>query len=118
MMSIEHDFRQLRTRKVMESDVLKAVMAYLKLHKDVAWTARINTGAMLIDHRFVKFGFNGCSDIIGQLKDGRFLAVEVKRPGNKPTKLQNAFLDMVNANGGLAFWADDVFTVEEKLNES
>jgi len=118
MMSIHHDFRQLKVRKTMESDVLKSIMAYLKIHPKVAWIARINTGAMLIDHRFVRFGFNGCSDIIGQLKDGRFLAVEVKRPGNVPTKLQNAFIQMVNDNGGLAFWADDVFTVEERLSDA
>ena len=109
------DFKMLRKRVPLESDVLRAILQYLRLHKDVAWVARMNTGAMEVQGRYVKFAFKGCSDIIGQMRDGRFLAVEVKRPGKIPSANQDSFLRMVNQHGGLAFWADDVFTVEEKL---
>lgn len=99
----------------LERDILGAVLQYLNLHKNVAWATRFNVGAMYIEKRYVSFGFKGLSDIIGQLKDGRMLAVEVKRPGKLPTADQEAFMRLVNSSGGLAFWADDVFDVEEKL---
>jgi hypothetical protein len=118
MMSIEHDFRQLKKRRPLESEVQKAIMAYLKLHIKVAWVCRNNVGSMQIEGRYVKFGFKGFSDVIGQMKDGRFLAVEIKRPGKMPTQSQEIFLKMVQDNGGIGFWADDVFTVEEKLREA
>lgn len=43
----------------------------------------------------------GSADIIG-IKDGRFVAIEVKMPGKNPTKQQKAFLDTVSAMGGIA----------------
>ncbi len=51
----------------------------------------------------------GTSDIIGMMRDGRFLAVEVKAGKNKPTQLQQEFVDQVNEDGGLAFvvWSVD-----------
>jgi hypothetical protein len=69
---------------------------------------RMNTGAMKLDNRYVKFAFKGCSDIIGQLKDGRFLAIEVKREKKYPSAEQNAFLGMVNLNGGYACYVQSV----------
>lgn len=109
------DMKAVKVRKALESEIQKAILAYLKLHIKVAWVARMNTGAMEVEGRYVKFAFRGCSDIIGQMKDGRFLAVEVKRPGKLPTAHQETFLRMVSTNGGLAFWADDVFDVEDHL---
>lgn len=58
--------------------------------------------------RPVKFNdLDGCSDILGQMKDGRLLAVEVKRPGwSGPTDArehaQAAFLEKVRRFGGVA----------------
>ena len=52
----------------------------------------------------------GIADIIG-IWDGKFLAIEVKKPGNNPTDEQLKFINAVNAAGGLAFVAysvDDV----------
>jgi hypothetical protein len=97
--------------KLLESDVLPAVLGALHVHPRVAWVHRFNSGVMDIDGRNVRFAFKGCSDILGQLKDGRFLAVEVKRPGGMPTPDQAQFLARVVANGGVAFVArgvDDV----------
>jgi hypothetical protein len=56
----------------------------------------------------VKFGKKGASDIIGCLPDGRFLAVEAKAPGKKPTKAQREYLERVAADGGLALVVDEV----------
>ena len=46
----------------------------------------------------------GIADILGIYK-GQFLAIEVKRPGYKPTVDQQAFLDRVNEAGGIGFVA-------------
>ena len=45
----------------------------------------------------------GFSDIFGMVKGtGQFVAIEVKRPGQKPTKLQEHFINTIRASGGLA----------------
>ena len=58
----------------------------------------------------------GVSDILACIK-GRFVAIEVKKTGNKPSKLQENFIDGVNSIGGLAFWADNLKDVKDKLKE-
>ena len=58
----------------------------------------------------------GVSDILACIK-GRFVAIEVKRPGKKPSDLQERFLDAINTIGGLAFWADNLQDVKDKLKE-
>jgi hypothetical protein len=95
-----------------EREVLKACLQLLSVHQKVAWACRMNTGTMKLDGRFVKFAFKGMSDIIGQLKDGRFMAIEVKREGKYPTAEQNAFLGMVNLNGGYACYVQSVERLE------
>ena len=97
--------------KPPERDVLAAIVEFLPYAKIVAWWARMNTGAVKVDDRFVRFGFKGCSDIIGQLRDGRFLAIEVKKIGAGPTEDQVEFLAKVQRANGVAFVAhslDDV----------
>jgi len=74
-------------------------------------------------HRYLKVTWNhkgqpvkGISDIIGVLNDGRFLAIEVKRPRGKPTKAQQFFIDQVNEAGGLAFVARSLEDVQNELD--
>lgn len=38
---------------------------------------------------------------------GTFVAIELKRPGKKPTALQERVLDQVADAGGVSFWCDD-----------
>ena len=85
-----------------ERDVQEAVLTLCKMHQKISWLARMNTGATKIGERFIRFGFPGLSDIIGQTLDGRFVAIEVKREGEKPTEEQQAFLQMVAQHNGIA----------------
>lgn len=87
-----------------ESDVLASVLAFLRLHPSVGWVRRMNVGASeSADGRYVKFGFTGCSDIIGQMKSGVFLAIECKREiGGKASEHQLAFINTVQKHGGIA----------------
>ena len=58
----------------------------------------------------------GVSDILACIR-GRFVAIEVKKPGNKPSALQENFIKAVNTVGGLGFWADSLEDVKIKLKE-
>lgn len=104
---------------VSEADVQRAIRQLLRVHPLVAWHGRINRGAVMdASGNYVQFNdIKGCSDILGQLKTGHMLAIEVKAPGNVPTEAQEEFLDAVACNGGLAFWADSVDVVVARLGE-
>jgi len=53
---------------------------------------------------YVQAGIPGRADIQGVLADGRFLAIEVKRPGKLPDPEQLAYLDCIDQMGGVATW--------------
>lgn len=50
-------------------------------------------------------GKAGVPDIIACL-DGHFIAVEVKRPGKKPTAIQLRRIEEIEKTMGRAFWGD------------
>lgn len=60
----------------------------------------------------VTVGFPGLSDLVGCTSDGRFFAIEVKLPGEKPRPDQQKFLDAMQRTGALAGCAH---SVEEAL---
>ena len=104
---------RLKALAPTEHQVQTAILRYLAVSPRVAWAQRINTGAVKIQapggkDRFVRYGFPGCSDIIGQLTDGRFLAVEVKSHSGRATDAQEAFLALVATHGGVAVLARSV----------
>ena len=102
-----------------EVDSLREVIQELKTHSLVAWCDIQNTGAAKVDGRFIKFGWRGCSELLGQLKDGRLLAVECKRlKGGKLSNEQTHFIDMVNQIGGCAFVATNLHDVLKNLGSS
>lgn len=105
-------------KPVAERDVLKAAIQLLALHPRVAWAHRFNSGAYADGGRFIRFGFVGCPDIIGQMTDGRILCLEIKRPGKKPSDAQVTFLARVKKHGGVAFWASDVADIQRALEVS
>lgn len=58
----------------------------------------------------------GVPDIIACIK-GRFVAIEVKKPNKEPSAIQYAFLEAINRCGGIAFWADNLEDVKNKLKK-
>jgi len=66
---------------------------------------------------YIRYGVcnPGGSDLIGWMKDGRFLAVEVKSAKAKPSKVQKKFLAAVNASGGIGVWGNSVESVLSQL---
>jgi hypothetical protein len=87
-----------------EADVLRAVLDLCRKHPAVGWCRRMSVGQVdLGGGNRLPFGFVGCSDIIGQMKDGRFMALEVKREiGGHATEAQLKFIYTVRGFGGVA----------------
>ena len=104
-----------RVNDRLEAAALAEVMQVLKHHPAVAWIERQNSGVARMGGRFVRFGWPGCSDLLGQLKDGRLLAVEVKAPKGKLRADQVEFLSTVRRFGGVAFLARDCRDVLREL---
>lgn len=116
---------------------MRAILEYLATVPGVvAW--RNNTGAVVREskgkRRMVRFGEPGMSDILGWVSwpqvitdaahplasnfrpmIARFLAVEVKRPGQELTDAQQRFLQSVHQAGGVAIWATSVEDVRKAL---
>lgn len=58
-------------------------------------------------------------DLIGfDTKTGKFVSCEVKMPGEKPNPGQRAWMDAVNAAGGIAIWADSEESALIKYQEA
>lgn len=104
-----------RTNDRPEQAALHEVLLALCSHPMVAWCERQNTGAARVGNRFVRFGWPGCSDVIGQMRDGRFLAVEVKSKTGRLHPDQAVFIEAVQSAGGLAFVARDCRDVIREL---
>ena len=107
-----------RTNSKPEAAALCEVLKALQAHPAVAWCERQNTGAAKVGNRFIRFGWPGCSDVIGQLRDGRFLAVEVKSHTGRLRPEQAIFLDRINGAGGAAFVARNCLDVLNNLKNS
>lgn len=67
--------------------------------------------------RFIRFGWPGFPDVLGQLCDGRFLAVEMKGPTGRLRPEQAVFLERINGAGGVGFMARDLRDVHRELNQ-
>ncbi len=104
-----------RTNSRPEAAALVEVLKALRTHPAVAWAERMNTGAAKIGNRFIRFGWPGCPDVLGQLTDGRLLGVEVKAVKGRTSPEQVAFLERINRAGGVAFVARDLRCVVRVL---
>jgi len=99
-----------------EAAALAEVLQALRHHPLVAWANRQNSGVARMGGRFVRFGWPGCSDLLGQLRDGRLLAVECKAPKGRLQAEQQEFLALVRRFGGVAFLARDCRDVLRELS--
>jgi Holliday junction resolvase len=61
---------------------------------------------------------NGVPDICACSPDGRYIAIEVKDKGKKPTLLQEYVIETIARLNGIAFWCDNWETYKERINES
>ena len=115
--------QRARRRGNPETPIVKACLDLLILMGIEAW--RENTVSMGINYqtksgenrrRFIHAGRVGKSDILGILR-GRFLAIEVKVPGEQPTPEQWEFLRRVEAEGGVAIVAHSASEMKRRIDE-
>lgn len=62
------------------------------------------------------YGRAGVPDILACVK-GRFIAIEVKMPGETPKPNQEAFLAAIKNCGGIAMWTDNLEEVKMILKK-
>jgi hypothetical protein len=114
---------KLKRVEPSEAAILDGIRRALRVHPHVVWAERMNTGSGKLQHasgtsRYIKFGFKGCPDIIGQMVDGRLLAIEVKRPSGRVRPEQREFIDKASAHGALAIIARSVSDVWTALGNA
>ena len=101
-----------------ERTIQDACMEYLGMHPKVAFVHTTTTGNLPVKGGYrIKVGYPGMGDIVGMLKDGRFLNVETKQPGEKPTPEQYEFISLIADYGGVAFYVDGIDMLTDKMNE-
>lgn len=128
---------------IPEREIQAAAGRLLSLHGNVALAWRQNAaagylvdaermrgiiaacgGGRVFESRFGKarwmvFGTPGGADFIGLMRDGRMLALEIKRGGYAPSRVsdeQRTFLGVVNRHGGLGFVGSDVGRIDAILS--
>lgn len=111
-----------------EKELENLIIDTLRLRGIFCWK---NQSVGIFDPRTKRFRtttkrqLKGVSDILGIMPDGRFLAIEVKRPVKKPrtqeqlrkiaSREQVTFIDNINKNGGLGIFADNIHELERQL---
>ena len=88
-----------------ENAIVKAILGYLRgLNGVFCWKEHGG-----------QYGTAGVPDIICCC-EGKFVALEVKVPGNKPTELQKRTLEAIEAAGGVAAVVHSVDEVKEVMS--
>jgi hypothetical protein len=110
----------LKAPELSEGVIQAQILNYLAFQRIFAW--RQNSVGVYDPIKKIyrkqtgKFYIKGVSDILAVLAPtGRLLAIEVKKVGGYPSKEQKAFLENVNAGGGLGFVARSFKEVEDRL---
>ena len=91
-----------------EAEILRAILQLLRRHPRVALCWRQNSGTFAERNRDGSVRYirantqRGMSDIMGTLRDGRALAIEVKSRTGKMRPGQEEFLAQIRAAGGVA----------------
>ena len=90
-----------------ETALMRKIM--VALSESGCFVLRTNAGVYYDNQgNRVTIGFPGLSDLVGCTAEGRFFALEIKMPGEKPRPNQLAFLDAMRKNGAIAGWCTSV----------
>ncbi|SNS34216.1 VRR-NUC domain-containing protein [Noviherbaspirillum humi] len=112
---LSDDLPLVRSNAKPGAAALVEVLKTLRAHPMVAWCERINSRAATVGGRFIRFGWPGCPDVLGQLRGGRLLGVEVKAAKGRLRPEQSAFLKRIRPAGCVALVAKDCRDVLAEL---
>jgi hypothetical protein len=112
---------RLQAVKATENQVKNAILRYLTIERRVVWAARMNTGKGKLlrpdgSQTWISFGFTGCPDIMGMLRDGRYLAIECKRADGRVRPDQQKHITQAADHGAVAIIARSVEDVQMALD--
>ena len=87
----------------------------------MVWAARMNSGKGKLlrpdgTQTWISFGFTGCPDIMGMLRDGRYLAIECKRSGGRVRPEQRQHITQAADHGAVAIIARSLEDVQKALD--
>ena len=111
-------------REPSEAEILRAILQLLKRHPKVAMSWRQNSGTFQERNRDGSVRYirantaRGMSDIMGTLKDGRTLAIEVKSRTGRMRPGQEEFLASIRAAGGVAGVCRSVEDAQKLLGDA
>jgi len=112
---------RLKSIKATEAQIQDAILRYLAVERRVLWAARMNSGKGKLlrpdgTQTWISFGFTGCPDIMGQLRDGRYLAIECKRSGGRVRPEQRQHITQAADHGAVAIIARSLEDVQQALD--
>lgn len=108
---------------LLESQIKTSILEFLSIHGIFCWntpsTGIYDPSRGKFRARRGRFQIKGVSDILGILPDGRFLAIEVKRPkGGRVSPDQAFFVEKIRQSGGVAGVCRSIDEVRYLLCES
>lgn len=111
-----------------EIDLVRACLEWLSLRRIKAWRTN-NTGVYDPTRKVYRTfqGLRGVSDILGivpqtvtldgeRITFGNFLAIEVKRPGERLRPEQDEFLDEIRQRGGIGLCIRSLTELEQQFS--
>jgi hypothetical protein len=97
-----------------ETDVMDYIQPVMSAY-NILYT-RLNTGAIKIQNRWIRFGKVGWADYIGCMPDGRFLAIETKSTRGRLSNNQKAFRESVILRNGVYILARTLDDILQGIN--
>lgn len=107
----------MRTKQhVTEQQIKKTIADYLRLKGYVVVNHR-SVGIKKPNGKYIPLpnGETGVSDLLACSPSGQFVAIEVKKPGGKPSPNQLEFVKRISNNGGVGFIAYSLDEVIQAL---
>jgi len=100
-----------RPPREKESKIQRSIV--VRLQRLGVQLYRRNVGAFTDSYgHHVRFAAPGQADLWGFDRNARHWEIETKRPGNRPTELQLAWLKEMTDCGCVAFWVDNANTAD------
>lgn len=84
-----------------EQDLTRNVIATVNA-SGLAEVWRCHSGMVRVRRGWLHLSPEGTPDIVGFLRDGRFIGLECKLPGERPTEVQRQAIERIVEAGGVA----------------